>query len=159
MKCSILQSLFSFMIGTIGVDMSTQIILPRIMQAGENASHELPNILTSLGCKKPLIITDKVMVGLGYITNIENNLANHRIFCDVFDDTVPEPTVSSIMAGVEKVYNGDYDSIVAVGGGSPIDSAKAISILGKLGGEMQDYKFPSIVNEAGLPIIAIPTTA
>lgn len=52
-----------------------------------------------------------------------------------------------------------YDAIIAVGGGSPIDSAKAISILSKFGGEIRDYKFPRQVNEIGLPIIAIPTTA
>ncbi|MEJ2064463.1 MAG: iron-containing alcohol dehydrogenase [Reinekea sp.] len=75
------------------------------------------------------------------------------------DDTVPEPTVGSIQAGVEKVRNGDYDSIIALGGGSPIDSAKAISILGKFGGEMRDYKFPCVVDKVGLPIIAVPTTA
>jgi len=81
------------------------------------------------------------------------------IVSDVFDDTVPEPTVSSIQAGVEMVRNGSYDSIIAIGGGSPIDSAKAISILGKYGGVMRDYKFPRVVSEPGLPIIAIPTTA
>jgi len=52
-----------------------------------------------------------------------------------------------------------YDSIIAIGGGSPIDSAKAIDILGKYGGVMRDYKFPRVVNEPGLLIIAIPTTA
>ena len=49
--------------------------------------------------------------------------------------------------------------IIALGGGSPMDSAKAISILGKYGGIMRDYKFPRIVSEPGIPIIAIPTTA
>ncbi|HZJ96612.1 MAG TPA: iron-containing alcohol dehydrogenase, partial [Oligella sp.] len=51
------------------------------------------------------------------------------------------------------------DCIIALGGGSPIDSAKAIGILGKFGGVIRDYKFPRIVNEESLPIIAIPTTA
>ncbi len=139
--------------------MSTQIILPRIMQVGEGASQEIPAVLASLNCKRPLIITDKVMVELGYVSQIEATLANHMVFCDVFADTVPEPTIGSIMAGVDQVQNGDYDSIIALGGGSPIDSAKAIAILGKHGGSMRDYKFPRIVNEAGLPIIAIPTTA
>lgn len=153
------QSLFSFLIGKIGAEMSTQIILPRIMQVGEEASLELPNVLTSLGCKKPLIITDKVMVSLGYISTIESNLFNHRIYCEVFDDTVPEPTIQSIQAGVSIARAGDFDCIIALGGGSPIDSAKAIAILSKHGGKMRDYKFPRITNEAGLPIIAIPTTA
>lgn len=139
--------------------MSIQVILPRIMQVGEDASQEIPNVLASLGCKRPLIITDKMMVQLGYASRIQDSLSSHEIFPDVFDDTVPEPTVSSIQAGVDKTRNGDYDCIIALGGGSPIDSAKAIAILAKHGGTMQDYKFPRMVIESGLPIIAVPTTA
>lgn len=139
--------------------MNTQVILPRIMQVGEDASLEIPTILASLGCSQPLIITDKMMVELGYAGKIQERLQAHSITADVFDDTVPEPTISSIQAGVNTVINGNYDSIIALGGGSPIDSAKAIGILGKFGGAMRDYKFPRIVNEEGLPIIAIPTTA
>lgn len=139
--------------------MSAQIILPRIMQVGGGASQELPSVLAGLDCKRPLIVTDKVMVELGYISQIEQTLSEHMIFSEVFDDTVPEPTVASIQAGVDKAREGDYDCIIAIGGGSPIDSAKAISILAKFGGVMRDYKFPRIVNEQGLPVIAIPTTA
>jgi alcohol dehydrogenase class IV len=139
--------------------MSAQIILPRIMQVGENASQDVSTVLLSLGCKRPLIITDKMMAELGYVDRVKRFLADDSFSVDVFDNTVPEPTVDSIQAGVNKVREGDYDSIIALGGGSPIDSAKAISILAKFGGSMQDYKFPRIVNEAGLPIIAIPTTA
>jgi len=139
--------------------MSTQIILPRIMQVGAGASQETGAILSALDCHRPLIVTDKMMVQLGYVARIQDSLAALNIVADVFDDTVPEPTVSSIQAGVERVRNGNYDAIIAVGGGSPIDSAKAIAILGKYGGVMRDYKFPRLVSEPGLPIIAIPTTA
>ncbi|ADZ91593.1 iron-containing alcohol dehydrogenase [Marinomonas mediterranea] len=139
--------------------MSTQIILPRMLQVGENASHATPTVLASLGCSRPLIITDKMMVQLGYAANVQAVLAEQGMQADIFDDTVPEPTVASIQAGVTKISEGDYDSIIALGGGSPIDSAKAISILGKFGGEMRDYKFPRVVTESGLPIVAIPTTA
>lgn len=139
--------------------MSTQVILPRIMQVGEGASQEIPNVLASLSCKRPLIITDKMMVELGYASRIQDVLAKDSITVDVFDDTVPEPTVASIQAGVDTVRDGDYDSIIALGGGSPIDSAKAIAILGKYGGTMRDYKFPRVVLEQGLPIVAVPTTA
>jgi alcohol dehydrogenase class IV len=142
-----------------GVAMSTQVILPRIMQIGEGASQDIPNVLASLGCSRPLIITDKMMVQLGYAKRIQETLAAQQMSADIFDDTVPEPTVASIQAGVEKTRNGDYDCIIALGGGSPIDSAKAIAILAKHGGEMRDYKFPRIVIESGLPIIAVPTTA
>ena len=139
--------------------MSTQVILPRIMQIGEHASQDIPVVMTNLGCTRPLIITDKMMVKLGYAAAIQARLAAHDIQAEVFDETVPEPTVASIQAGVAKARSGDYDCIIALGGGSPIDSAKAIAILAKHGGEMRDYKFPRIVVESGLPIIAVPTTA
>lgn len=139
--------------------MSSQIILPRIMQVGYGASLEVPNVLASLNCNRALIVTDKMMVKLGYANTIKTVLQQHDIACDVFDDTVPEPTVASIQAGVTKAKNGDYDCIIALGGGSPIDSAKAIAILAKHGGVMQDYRFPRMVTEQGLPLIAIPTTA
>jgi len=139
--------------------MSSQIILPRIMQVGENASLEIASILVSLGCNRPLIITDKMMVQLGYARRIQVSLGAHNISAHIFDNTVPEPTVSSIQAGVERARAGNYDCIIALGGGSPIDSAKAIAILAKHGGVMQDYRFPRMVKEQGLPVIAIPTTA
>ncbi|MDA7087185.1 iron-containing alcohol dehydrogenase [Pseudomonas sp. SA3-5] len=139
--------------------MSNQVILPRIMQLGAGASEAIPNVLTSLGCSRPLLITDRMMVQLGYADRIQETLAASGMTAEIFADTVPEPTVDSIQAGVAKARSGNYDSIIALGGGSPIDSAKAIGILAKLGGEMRDYKFPRNVTESGLPIIAVPTTA
>lgn len=139
--------------------MSAKIVLPRVLQIGAGASSEIGPILKSLGLNNPLIVTDKVMVLLGYIESLQKSLVESEINADVFDDTVPEPTVASIQAGVKQVRNGNYDCVIALGGGSPIDSAKAIAILGKYGGEMRDYKFPRIVDEPGLPVIAIPTTA
>ena len=139
--------------------MSNQIILPSIMQIGAKASQEIGPILISLDYKKPLIITDKMMVELGYASKIQESLNSINIHADIFADTIPEPTVASIQAGVNKIKSADYDCIIALGGGSPIDSAKAIGILGKFGGVMRDYKFPRMVSESGVPIIAIPTTA
>lgn len=139
--------------------MTNQVILPRIMQLGARASESIPDVLSSLGCSRPLLITDKMMVQLGYAERIQATLAASGLKVDIFADTVPEPTVASIQAGVDMASAGDYDSIIALGGGSPIDSAKAIGILAKLGGKMRDYKFPRNVTETGLPIIAVPTTA
>lgn len=139
--------------------MSVPINLPRTLHIGEHASHRLPEVLATLGCSRPLLVTDKTMVNLGYVAAVQERLAARQLTCDVFDDTVPEPTAASIMAGVAKVRAGHYDAIVALGGGSPIDSAKAIAILAAFGGHIRDYRFPRQVNESGLPIIAIPTTA
>ena len=53
-----------------------------------------------------MIITDKMMVELGYVQKIVDSLAQQQVFCDVFDQTVPEPTVSSIIEGVKQVRDG-----------------------------------------------------
>ena len=139
--------------------MSTQIILPRILEIGAGASRKIGAMVKDMNCQRPLIVTDKIMRQLGYVERVRADLSAMNIDSDVFDETVPEPTTRSIEAGVELVKNGQYDVIIGLGGGSPIDSAKAISILGKYGGQMRDYKFPRLVTEPGLPIIAIPTTA
>ncbi|MBU0918490.1 MAG: iron-containing alcohol dehydrogenase [Pseudomonadota bacterium] len=139
--------------------MSHRIVLPRLMEVGAGASGQLARVLKELGCNRPLIVTDRMMVDLGYVAGIAGQLEEAGIASQCFADTLPEPTAASIRAGVEMVREGDFDSIVALGGGSPIDSAKAIGILGKFGGEMRDYRFPRDVSEAGLPLIAIPTTA
>ncbi|QUM81851.1 iron-containing alcohol dehydrogenase [Moritella sp. 5] len=139
--------------------MSSQVILPRIMQIGAGASKDIVNVLNNLGVSKPLIITDKMMVKLGYAAQIQNALALSNLAAEIFDDTVPEPTVASIQNGINKAKSGDFDCLIALGGGSPIDSAKAISVLSQFGGEMRDYKVPRVVSEQGLPLIAIPTTA
>ncbi|WP_313501097.1 iron-containing alcohol dehydrogenase [Stutzerimonas nitrititolerans] len=139
--------------------MSHRIVLPRLMEIGAGASQQLAAVLGGLGCNRPLIVTDRMMVELGYAARLAEQLEQAGIASRCFADTEPEPTAASIRAGVQMVRDGNFDSIVALGGGSPIDSAKAIGILGKFGGEMRDYRFPRDVSEAGLPLIAIPTTA
>ena len=139
--------------------MSHRIVLPRLMEIGAGASQQLAVVLGGLGCSRPLIVTDRMMVELGYAARLAEQLEQAGIASRCFADTEPEPTAASIRAGVQMVREGDFDSIVALGGGSPIDSAKAIGILGKFGGEMRDYRFPRDVSDAGLPLIAIPTTA
>ncbi|MBQ0833886.1 iron-containing alcohol dehydrogenase [Marinobacter sp.] len=139
--------------------MSIGVALPRIMEIGAGAINHLPSIVQSLGGSRPLIITDKMMVQLGYIQQIQTLLSEEGLEADVFDGTEPEPTAASIEAGLACMLDKKYDVIIALGGGSPIDSAKAIAILGKHGGNIRDYKFPRQVNEIGIPLIAIPTTA
>jgi alcohol dehydrogenase class IV len=138
---------------------ATEAVLPRIMHIGGGARKHLATVLRTIGAAKPLIVTDRTMADLGYLAEIIDDLASEGIRADAFTDTVPEPTASSILAGVEMATDGNYDAIVALGGGSPIDSAKAIAILAAFGGTIGDLRFPRRVDEAGLPIVAIPTTA
>ena len=86
-------------------------------------------------------------------------LAAAGIAVTVFSDTVPDPTDTVIEAGVAELRRGDYDCLIGFGGGSPIDTAKAMAILAAGGGKMRDYKAPVAADRGALPIIAIPTTA
>ena len=129
------------------------------MNIGAGKVNSISDILKKINCKYPLIITDKTMVKLNVIEPLEKTLTEMQIRYEVFDDTVPEPTAKSIENGVNILKNGNFDSIIAFGGGSPIDSAKAISVLATKGGAIEDYKFPYINLENEIPLIAIPTTA
>ncbi len=139
--------------------MPSTIVLPKVMEIGAGAIDKLAETLLSLDCKSPCIITDPMMQQLGYVDRITNLLSAADIHAGVFADCIPEPTDNSIRAAVELVIEGTYDSLIALGGGSAIDSAKAIGILAKHGGDMRDYKVPNQVTAPGIPVIAIPTTA
>lgn len=142
---------------------SHRLVLPRLVELGAGAIAKIAPMLASLACHRPLIVTDRMMVELGYVERLTQPLEASGIEYAVFADTQPEPTESSIMAGVEMLRqglaSGEFDCLIALGGGSPIDSAKAMGVLGSFGGQMRDYKVPRDVSEDGLPVIAIPTTA
>lgn len=139
--------------------MTYQSALPRIMRVGGGASAELPELLAMLGLSRPLIVTDSYLKNSGRVDVLTDSLASAGIKPGVFSDTVPEPTVASIEAALEALKANDHDCVVGFGGGSPIDSAKAIAVLAVHGGQCSDYKAPHLQNAPGLPIIAIPTTA
>ncbi|GAC18617.1 alcohol dehydrogenase 4 [Paraglaciecola arctica BSs20135] len=129
------------------------------MQIGANSLDLLPETLVSLGCSFPCVITDKTMLELGYVAKVEALLNQQNINFGLFTDTMPEPNDTSILAAVEMVKTKQYDCLIALGGGSAIDSAKAIALLASHGGKMSDYKVPYQVTEISLPVVAIPTTA
>lgn len=134
-------------------------VLPRLMHIGGGARRQLAPVLRTLGLSRPLVITDRTMVQLGYVEGLLRDLRGEGIEADAFSDTVPEPTEASIEAGVAMARRGAYDVLVALGGGSAIDSAKAIAVLATHGGTIADLRFPRRVDAPGLPVVAIPTTA
>jgi alcohol dehydrogenase class IV len=139
--------------------LTTAIILPRLLQIGGGASGLLAETLANLGLSRPLIVTDAFLRDSGRVEKLTAGLDAAGVVFRVFADTVPEPTVRSIEAGLAFALEGSHDCVVGFGGGSPLDSAKAIAVLAVHGGRMADYKTPHLQQQAGLPIIAIPTTA
>jgi alcohol dehydrogenase class IV len=115
--------------------------------------------LAQLGLARPLIVTDPYIARSGILDRTTALLDKAGIPWAVFSDTVPDPTTEVIGVGVERLKAGDFDSLVAVGGGSSIDTAKGMSVLYANGGEMRDYKVPHEIPKSGPPIVAVPTTA
>jgi len=137
---------------------TANINLPRILRVGAGASAELVPTLGELGLSRPLLVTDPFLVARGYAEPLQSALAAAGIPCGLFGECVPDPTTDSVYAALGMLRAGDYDSVVALGGGSSMDTAKAVAVLALHGGRMRDYKVPNRV-DSGLPVIAIPTTA
>jgi alcohol dehydrogenase class IV len=138
--------------------MVAKISLPRILRIGSGAFAETREVLQILGLQNPLIVTDPLLRkrGLARMLSEWLSVLGHP---RIFSETVVDPTVSAVEAGVEFLKSGTHDCVIGLGGGSSIDTAKAIAVLAAHGGKMRDYKAPHDQNEPGLPIIAIPTTA
>ena len=134
--------------------------MPRYMQIGKGSLNQLPEILNIIGSVKSLlIVTDKQMVKFGYVKKLQEILSKAGFKSNVFDDTIPDPTDTVVLNGIDVLKKNKNDAVIGFGGGSPIDTAKAIAVLSQYSKNIQDYKPPSTFDKKGLPIIAIPTTA
>ena len=132
---------------------------PRLIAVGGGALAELPGMLRRLGLSRPLVVTDPYIASCGILDRVTELLGDAKVGWSVFADTIADPTTTVVEAGTRRLADGGFDSLVAIGGGSSIDTAKAMSVLVANGGQMRDYKVPSEIPQAGPPIIAIPTTA
>jgi alcohol dehydrogenase class IV len=139
--------------------MAATITMPRLLQIGGGALGDVAGILARTGITHPLIVTDRYMESSGLLARLTDRLDQAKIHWQVFADTVPDPTDTVVEAGVAELKGGNFDGLVALGGGSPIDTAKAMSVLAANGGKMRDYKVPNEIPRLGLPLVAIPTTA
>jgi alcohol dehydrogenase class IV len=132
---------------------------PRLLLVAGGAVRQIAEVLGKFGLSRPLVVTDPFMVKSGMVQACLDPLAKAGIPVSVFSDTVPDPTDMVVETGVAELGRGRYDCLIGFGGGSPIDTAKAMAILSAGGGKMRDYKAPVAADTARLPIIAIPTTA
>ena len=139
---------------------NVRICVPRYMQIGKGSLNQLPEIIKTLNSVKSfLIVTDKQMVEFGYVKKLQDILTKAGLKSNVFDDTVPDPTDKVVLNGINHLEKFKSEAVIGFGGGSPIDTAKAIAAMAKYSKNVQDYKPPSTFDKQGLPIIAIPTTA
>ena len=137
----------------------TSLASPRLILVGGGTVAQVPQVLGKFGLRRPLVVTDPFMVSSGLVRRCLDPLAEAGVLVSVFSDTVPDPTDTVVEAGTASLSQGSYDCLIGFGGGSPMDTAKAMAILADGGGKMRDYKAPVQADTAALPVIAIPTTA
>ena len=137
--------------------MAREFIVPGEIISGSGALDMAEDALKLLG-KKALIVTDKVMIDLGNCAKVEKALTNQGIAYSIYSDICGEPTDTMIEKGLQIYKDENCDFLVALGGGSPIDSMKAIGSLVVNGGSISDY-MGKVIDVKMPPMAAIPTTA
>ncbi|MGB5973671.1 MAG: iron-containing alcohol dehydrogenase [Nodosilinea sp.] len=133
---------------------------PTRIRFGPEARHELTAELTALGLQRVLIVTDKDVAQLPWFPELEAILASYH--AATFSGIWGNPVVSQVNAGVKVWKTCGAEGIVAVGGGAPMDVAKAIALMANHPGHLFDYEDGNStrsIDQPIPPIVAIPTTA
>ncbi len=141
--------------------MVNRFILNELSYFGAGARKELPAVVARLGFKKALVVTDKGLVKFGVCKMVTDVMDEAGIPYEIFSDVVPNPTVTNVKNGVKAFADAKADFMVAIGGGSSMDTAKGIGIV------TNNPEFSDVVSLEGVaptkkksvPIICFPTTA
>lgn len=141
--------------------MVNRFILNEVSYFGPGARKELPGVVARLGYKKALVVTDKGLMKFGVAKMVLDVLDEAAIPYEIYDEVKPNPTVTNVKMGVEACKKAEADFIIAIGGGSSMDTAKGIGII------CNNPEFSDVISLEGVadtkkktvPIIALPTTA
>jgi len=139
--------------------MISTVAQPSRILIGAGARHKAGALVAEVGGRRPLVVTDSFLAGNGAADELVQTFADAGLSAAVWSGTVPDPTTDSLAAGLAAVTAHDADVLVGFGGGSPIDTAKALALLAVSGGAMAEYKAPRSNDGPALPIVAVPTTA
>ena len=140
--------------------MSERFVLNETSYFGRGARKELANEIKTRGVKRVLLVTDKVLYECGVTRKVTDVLNDAGIAYEIYSNVKPNPTVKNVQEGVKKCKRAGADVIVAVGGGSAIDTAKGISIIMTNPDRADVVSLNGLSNtlKKGMPLIALPTT-
>jgi alcohol dehydrogenase class IV len=133
--------------------------IPPVLITGTGSVEKAGEECKKLGGKKGLIVTDEILSKLGALEGVKKSLASQGLEMAIYDKIATEPTDVYVREGVHAFRDSGCDFLLAVGGGSAIDTAKAISVMATNPGEIQQYMGLNKVEKRGAPLVVIPTTA
>ena len=133
---------------------------PTRINFGEGTAFGIIDTLAELGASNPIIFTDKVLFDNGILDPIFEQFASAGLPPPpVFTDIPSDSDVEAVRRGIEAANSANVDSIIAVGGGSVMDTAKVVNIGISIGGDLFEYEGINILNSRLKPFVAIPTTS
>ncbi|GAE35860.1 iron-containing alcohol dehydrogenase [Halalkalibacter akibai] len=135
----------------------SEFFIAKKLITGKDGLKQLKSEVERLKIKRPLIVTDEILTKIGTVNLVEKELSEVNYQC--YTGVKPEPEIALVEECALVVKRGMHDGLIAVGGGSAIDIAKAVAVFITNGGRIEDYFGTNLVAKAGLPLIAIPTTA
>lgn len=133
--------------------------IPQNIVFGMGSLNKLPQILEENKSSHVLLVSDRGLESIGVVKKVQDIIEAGGIKCTAFLDVVPNPTIDCVNAAAAMYKECGATSIVALGGGSPMDVSKAVGVLAKFGGKITDYAGLYKVPGPIVPMIAIPTTA
>ncbi|MCV2488190.1 iron-containing alcohol dehydrogenase [Geodermatophilus sp. YIM 151500] len=133
--------------------------LPTRIEFGSGSLAHLGQRVTDLGGTRVLVVTDEVLAAIGMADRVTSVLDDAKIEHVLFTAVEPEPDAAGVQAGAELLAGEGCDLVVAIGGGSVLDTGKAISLMSRNPGHIRDYAGLGVDSREGVPIIAVPTTA
>ncbi|MEE9365845.1 MAG: iron-containing alcohol dehydrogenase [Dehalococcoidales bacterium] len=133
--------------------------IPNAVITGSGSSKQVGDECKKLNLKKALIVTDRNQVKLGILDGVLESLQQSGVAYAIYDGVNMEPIAEYVQEGLEAFRGNGCDCLLAVGGGSPMDTAKAISVMATNEGSIADYMGLGKVPRKGSPVIAVPTTA
>lgn len=141
--------------------MAQRFILNEVSYFGPGARKELPEVLTRMGVKKALVTSDKGLIKVGTTKMVTDVLDEMGFPYDIYSEIKPNPTVTNVKQGVEAFKASGADCIIAIGGGSSMDTAKGIGIVANNPefGDIVSLEGCASTKNKSVPIIALPTTA
>lgn len=132
---------------------------PGTIHFGQGATQYIGAELNNLGCSRPLFVTDKFLIDSGLLSPILDSLEFQGVSPVIFDGVCAEPDIDVVDGGLDLLREKSCDCLISCGGGSPIDTAKAIATLATNEGTMRSFMGVNKVPKDCLPHIAVPTTA
>ena len=135
-----------------------EFVLPTKIIFGEGTIKQLPDAVRNMGHEKPLIVTDKGLIAAGLVSKITDVLDDAGIEYAIFDGIQPNPRDTTVQEAAAFAEENAIDMMIAIGGGSSMDTAKAIGVILKEGGIINDYEGLDVVSKPITDLIAIPTT-